>query len=89
MAQDQFFSAAEGGVVCPRHAGLAASLTPITMLALKLLRNLQRSRFEQITALDVAPTIHNDAERVMGQYLAYVLERRLDTADLLRRLRRD
>lgn len=86
--QDQFFSHADGGAVCPAHALRCASVVPISLTALKLLRFLQRSPYHAIAALTIDRPLHDEAERVLGGYLHHVLERRLQSVEFIHRLRR-
>lgn len=85
--EDQYFSYAEGGVVCPRDAARGTSFVPLPLGTLKALRHLQRSRWQQVAELQLSEARHDDLERVMHGYLAYVLERRLQSVEFLRRLR--
>lgn len=85
--EDQFFSYAEGGVICPRDAMRGTSFVPITMTVLKLMRHMQRSRYEAVRSLSVPTSLHEDVERVMVGYISYLLERRPHSADMLRKLR--
>jgi DNA repair protein RecO (recombination protein O) len=85
-AQDQYFSYMDGGAVCPAHA--RQEMQPISLGALKVLRYLQTRDFETIRVLNVRPTLHAEVERVLHGYLTYLLERRLQSADFLRHLRR-
>jgi DNA repair protein RecO (recombination protein O) len=84
LPEDQFFSVVQGGVVCPAHAHLSNSVTPVSMLTLKLLRHLQRSSYKQVKSLKVSPQLHEDAERIMVAYITYILERKLQSVDFLR-----
>ncbi len=88
VARDQFFSAQDGGAVCPEHAVRCRSVMPISMPALKLLRHMQRSPYAAVSALQIAPAIHEEVERVLQGYLTYVLERRLQTIEFIQHLRR-
>ncbi|MDZ4770621.1 MAG: DNA repair protein RecO [Chloroflexota bacterium] len=85
--EDQFFSYAEGGVVCPRDATRGSQHVSIALPTLKLLRHLQRSHYDSVRPLQVADALHDDAERIMLGYVTYMLERRPHSAELLRRLR--
>lgn len=87
LPEDQFFSYAAGGVICSRHAAQASGAFPISMTALKLLRHIQRSPFEAIQALRVPEAIHAEADRIMVGYITFLLERRLQSIDFIRRLR--
>ncbi len=86
VPEDQYFSYAEGGVVCQRHVVKMGLVMPITMVTLKLLRHLQRSPFSQVRPLNVAPALHQDAERILLGYITYLLERRLQSVDFIRLL---
>ncbi|MDX2161630.1 MAG: DNA repair protein RecO [bacterium] len=87
LAEDQFFSYVDGGVVCARHATQASASVPISVTALKLLRHLQRSAFDAVRGLRVPESVHHEADRLMIGYLTYLLERRLQSVDFIRRLR--
>lgn len=87
-AQDQFFSALDGGAVCPAHAVRCQSVVPISMQGLKLLRHMQRSAYDRVVGLDITPTLHDEVERVMQGYVSHVLERRPQTIEFIQRLRR-
>ncbi|MCS7072506.1 MAG: DNA repair protein RecO C-terminal domain-containing protein, partial [Anaerolinea sp.] len=87
-ARDQFFSAQDGGAVCPEHAVRCRSVVPISMTALKLLRHMQRSPYEHVRDLEVASGIHDEVERVLQGYITHVLERRLQTIEFIQQLRR-
>jgi DNA repair protein RecO (recombination protein O) len=88
LPEDQFFSPGEGGIVCPRHAAQAGSVVPISMDGLKLLRHLQRSTWKAVAALKVPPAAHDDAERVLLGYITTLIERRLQSVDFIRQVRR-
>lgn len=85
--QDQFFSFAEGGVVSPEAARFASSLRPLPLDVLKVLRHIQRSPFAHLESLRLSDGLHQRTERLMLDYLAYVLERRLQSVDFIRRIR--
>ncbi len=85
--EDQFFSYNEGGVVCPNDAPRGTSFIALPMLTLKLLRHMQRSPFAHIRDLQVSPALHDDLERILQGYITFLLERRLQSADFIRRLR--
>ena len=85
--EDQFFSYAEGGVVCPRDAARGTSFITLPVLTLKLLRHMQRSPYSHVKTLTVDARLHDDLERILQGYITYLLERRLQSADFIRRLR--
>ena len=84
---DQFFSSVQGGVICPLHAGRGASTVPIPMTTLKLLRHMQRSPYNQVKSLAISPVLHDDVERIILSYITFLLERRLQSVEFIRRVR--
>ncbi|MFP3854497.1 MAG: DNA repair protein RecO, partial [Anaerolineales bacterium] len=85
--QDQYFSAADGGIMCPRCGQRQERALRISLAALKVLRHYQRSSFEVAVAPEVRPQVHAELDELMESYLTYLLERRLNAPDFLRRVR--
>jgi DNA repair protein RecO (recombination protein O) len=88
QAEDQYFSYAAGGAVRPAAATRAAAITPVSMMTLKLLRHMQRSPYSHVKSLSISPGLHDDVERIMIGYITYLLERKLQSIDFIRRIRR-
>lgn len=86
--EDQFFSYALGGVVSPQYGHEGTALVPISMVTLKLLRHMQRSPYSHVKTLTITPTLHDDVERVLLGYITFMLERKLQSVDFIRRIRR-
>lgn len=87
IAQDQFFSYAEGGVVSPEAARHTSNLASVTLPTLKLMRHLQRSPYSHVASLTLNEARHQALERIMLAYLSYLLERRLQSVAFIRHLR--
>ncbi len=87
LPEDQFFSYVGGGVVSPEYAHQAESLVPLPMVVLKLLRHMQRSSYKRVKSLKISASLHNDAERILLGYITYLLERKLQSVDFIRRIR--
>jgi DNA repair protein RecO (recombination protein O) len=87
QAEDQFFSAEHGGVLCPSCGKKTPGARPISMEALKCLRHYQRSGFSEAARLRPSQTIHREIEALMTYYFTYLLERSLNTPPFLRRAR--
>lgn len=87
LAQNQFFSYPEGGIVCPLHAAKSGVLVPISSDALKLLRHMQRSKYAAVRSLRLSPPLQDEVERIMVGYITYLLERNLQSVDFIRLLR--
>ncbi len=84
----QYFSVAEGGVVCAEAGAHVSKFLPLGLNALKLMRHMQRSDYRAVASLSVPPALHAEIERVMLAYLSFVLESRLQSADFIRRIRK-
>lgn len=86
-AEDQFFSAEEGGVLCPNCGRGTPGSRPVSMLALKYLRHLQRSTYSQAARAQISQSTNREMENLVQHYLTYLLERGLNTPAFLRRMK--
>lgn len=84
--EDQFFSAEQGGVLCPRCGKDEREARLISMPALKILRHFQRSSYSDAQRAAITPRINQEIETVMHYYITYKLERGLNTPAFLRRI---
>ncbi len=84
--QDQYFSAAQGGAVCPRCGMNSPGAREISMNALKYLRHLQRSEWGTARRAQIPVHIHTEMQTMMHEYMAYLLERRLKSTEFLRQI---
>ncbi len=87
--QDQFFSPADGGVVCPEHYVHAQRGLPLSLTALKVLRYMQTRPWDIVKNVQVDSALHVELERHMLGYIMYLLEQRLQSVEFLRRLQRE
>ena len=87
QAEDQFFSFEQGGVLCPDCGRLDPGARPISMDALKVLRHLQRSSYEEGKRAKPGPHVQLELEALMNLYLTYLLERGLNSPRFLRSVR--
>ncbi|MDX1601307.1 MAG: DNA repair protein RecO [Anaerolineales bacterium] len=85
--EDQYFSSAQGGVLCPRCGQGHREATRISLAALKVLRHYQRSGYAEAVAPNVRTAVHEELESLMESYLIFLLERRLNAPKFLRRVR--
>jgi DNA repair protein RecO (recombination protein O) len=88
-AVDQFYSVADGGVVCRECSIRTPRVRALSLRALKVLRYLQTRSFEVVEQLNLGPEVHAEAERLLYDSLTYHLERRLKSAAFLERLRHE
>lgn len=86
--EDQYFSARQGGVVCPLCGRSKREVGDISLPALKVLRYVQRSNFDQAVAPQVGTQVLQEVEDLMQAYITYLLERRLNTPGFIKRVRR-
>ncbi len=86
QAQDQYFSAEQGGVLCPKCGRETSGARPISMDALRYLRYFQRSPYTQAKRAKPSPQVHREMESLMQHYLTYVLERGLNTPRFLKQI---
>lgn len=77
--EDQFFSIAQGGALCPKCGLRVDSSESIQVLTLKYLRHFQRSDYEQIRHLDIPTVTQQKIEKLMQRYIAYLAEKKLNT----------
>jgi DNA repair protein RecO (recombination protein O) len=86
--EDQFFSLAQGGVICPICHDHVGSLRRVSMEALRFLRHLQRSSFTDASRADPPPVVRAEMEALLHDYLTYLLERKLNSPEFLDEIRR-
>jgi DNA repair protein RecO (recombination protein O) len=83
------FSPAHGGALCAAAASRAREGMMLTRDALTLLRILQLQTFEEIDKLDAPETTQTQVERALQRQLAFVMERGLRSAPLVRQMQAD
>lgn len=88
-AEDQYFSAEEGGVLCPTCGRGTPGARPVSVEALRYLRHMQRSTFSEASRAQISPSVNREMEVLMQHYLTYLLERGLNTPAFLRRMKRE
>jgi DNA repair protein RecO (recombination protein O) len=84
--EDQYFSVLQGGVLCPKDGAGTEGARPISMLALKFLRHLQRSTFGEAKKAAPPPSIQAEMENLLQYYLTFLLERTLNSPGFLRKI---
>jgi DNA repair protein RecO (recombination protein O) len=93
-AEDQYFSALEGGVVCPSCAkeGAMGQGAPgrlrLSLAALKLLRYMQGNPYAKVAALSVSSRTQTEVEFLLARYITETLERQLKSVEFLKLIRR-
>jgi DNA repair protein RecO (recombination protein O) len=89
LAEQNFFAPQAGGAVCRACVPGLAGPRVLSLNGLKVLRLLQRGSYNDIARLRMAPELAEEVERHLRSYLVYVLERDLNSAAFIEKLRRD
>ena len=87
-AEDQYFSAQAGGVLCPRHGRSAPESRPISVEALRYFRHFQRSSFSDARKAQVPVPVQQEMEALIQSYFTYLLERSLNTPQFIREMKK-
>ena len=87
--EDQFFSADLGGLLAPTYETYDFKARPISASAVKLLRFLQTRRWSDVQNIHLKRSLHAELEAIMSHYISHLLERNVESLDLLYRLRNE
>ena len=87
-AQDQFFSAAQGGILCPQCGIGQPSARTVSVDDVRYLRHFQRSSYQDAQRANPILKTRTDVEMLMQFYLTYVLERGLNSPQFLKEVER-
>lgn len=85
-AEDQFFSAAQGGVLCPACGVGLPGVWSVSMEALKYLRHFQRSDYTRAQRARPSPEVQSEVEALLQYYVTYLLERVLNSPGFIRQI---
>jgi DNA repair protein RecO (recombination protein O) len=83
----QFFSATQGGVLCPRCGAGLKEVWSVSVDALKYLRHFQRSSYGEAQRARPKPETRNEVEALMQHYITHLLERELNTPGFIRQVK--
>jgi DNA repair protein RecO (recombination protein O) len=84
--EDQYFSPASGGVICPRCGQGLPGLWQVSMETLKYLRHFQRSSYAEASRAHPGLDSQKQLEALMQAYFTYLLERELNTPGFIKRI---
>jgi DNA repair protein RecO (recombination protein O) len=85
-AEDQFFSAELGGVLCPSCGARTTGSRMISMDALRYLRHFQRSSYTEAMRADPTEKTRAEVETILNYYLTFLLERGLNSTEFLKQI---
>ena len=81
---DHLFSFPLGGIICPDCLGFSSSSNiQVSLSALKVLRYLQREGYPRAASVNVPATLAGELERVLRDYVGYLLEREVKSASFM------
>ncbi len=86
-AVDQYFSAAAGGVLCPRCGAGLPGAWQVSMEALKYLRHFQRSDYAGVTRARPEAKTRKEVETLLQRYITYLLERSLNSPEFIKQIK--
>ena len=84
----QYFSFEDGGVLCKECGMKAGPARPMSLAALKVLRHVQREPLSNFQSMRVRTAVRRELDALMEGFLSYLLERKLNTPEFLRRINR-
>ena len=84
-----FFAPQAGGTVCRACVPGLAGPRVLSLNGLKVLRLLQRGPYNDIARLKMAPELSEEVERHLRSYIVTVLERDVNSAAFIEKLRRE
>lgn len=84
-----FFAPLAGGVACPECAPEAGGARSLTLNAIKVLRLMQRETYNKVARLKLDESLAEEVERHLRSYIVCVLERDVNAAAFIDRLRMD
>ena len=87
--EQNFFAPQAGGVVCRACVPGLAGPRVLSLNGLKVLRLLQRGPYNDIARLKMAPELAEEVERHLRSYIVTVLERDVNSAAFIEKLRRE
>jgi DNA repair protein RecO (recombination protein O) len=87
QAVDQFFSALDGGVLCPKCGANRAGVRPVSVEALKYLRHFQRSNYGEAARARPDSRVRAEVEALIQSYFTYLLERELNSPGFIKQIK--
>jgi len=84
-----FFAPQSGGVVCRACVSGLAGARELSLNALKVLRVLQRGPYNDVVRVRMKESLAQEVERHLRSYIVSVLERDVNAAAFIERLRRE
>ena len=81
---DHYYSLADGGILCPSCKLNSQNMTHmISMNAIKVIRYLQREKYDNVSKLTLSVSILKETEIFLSGYIRYILEKDLKSAEFM------
>ncbi len=87
--EQNFFAPQAGGAICRTCVPGVGGTRVLSLNALKVLRLLQRGSYNDVARLKMLPALAQEVERHLHGYIVNILERDVNAAAFIERLRRD
>ena len=87
--RENCFSPQSGGALCPQCAMGTAGTRALSLNALKVMRLMQRRSFVDVARVAAPASLMQEIERHLRSYIVCVLERDVNSAAFIERLRRE
>jgi DNA repair protein RecO (recombination protein O) len=87
LPEENFFSPEAGGILKPQYRDAYRDSISVPVNALKVLRYLQTSSFNQLEQLKLSAQVEAEVEAILHYYLTHLLERNLKSVDFLNTLK--
>jgi DNA repair protein RecO (recombination protein O) len=85
-AEDQYFSALQGGVLCPKCGRRSPDARPVSTEALRYLRHFQRSSYKDAQRAKISSSVNAEMDKLLLHYMTHLLEKKLNTPSFIKRM---
>ena len=77
-----------GGTLCPACTPADASIRPLSLGAVKVLRLLHRSRLSELPAINISPSLEREVKSILATSVQYWLDKEIRSNSFLEHLQR-
>jgi DNA repair protein RecO (recombination protein O) len=89
VAEDQYFSIQDGGVVCAKDGKTYPGALPVSLNGLRYLRYIQSNAYARVSAAKLPAGVAVEMEILLARYITHILERQLKSVEFLKLIRRE
>ena len=84
-----YFSASQGGTICPDCSFKEPTACPLSLNALKVLRMWQKCDYASASRVRINPELSTELKQMMQEYIKYLLERQIKSTAWMDRLKQE